>query len=353
MARKTRAKPAAFSGARPTVWDVAERAGVSHTSVFLALRNSPRITPDRAAAIRAIADELGYRPRTAAQMLRSSRTGWIGLILQGADPAVVAESGFSSPLLLHFLAETQRRARRQMVEFFWQDARAGFVPPGMLGGGMVDAVLVGGFIDARLRDWLERQTSHPWVSIGEPGPYSVQEDAGRGVTEAVAELVALGHRRLAINVGPLQYATHALKERAFRAAIAAHGIAGSVQSFPEADALATSRAEAEWARALLGRRDRPTAMLCHGQSARTVMHVAATLGLSVPGDLSVIAFLSAVDALRALPAPTTVEADDAAVAATAIDLLEALLRGDEVAQGIRWIPPVLRRRETTGPPAVR
>jgi LacI family transcriptional regulator len=47
---------------RPTLRTIAEQAGVSHTTVSLALRNSPLILPETRKRVLAIADELGYRP---------------------------------------------------------------------------------------------------------------------------------------------------------------------------------------------------------------------------------------------------------------------------------------------------
>ncbi len=47
---------------RPTIKDIGLRAGVHHTTVSLALRNHPSIPEHTRARIRAVADEIGYRP---------------------------------------------------------------------------------------------------------------------------------------------------------------------------------------------------------------------------------------------------------------------------------------------------
>src|SRR5262249_25284888 len=66
---------------RPTIRDVAERAGVSKSLVSLVLRGSPKVSADRRAAVdRAIA-ELGYRPHPPPRTPREGRSRAIGVLL--------------------------------------------------------------------------------------------------------------------------------------------------------------------------------------------------------------------------------------------------------------------------------
>ena len=67
---------------RPTLADVAARAGLSKTAVSLVLNNRPgsRLSDDAMARIHEAARELNYRPNPAARSLRLGRTGTIGFI---------------------------------------------------------------------------------------------------------------------------------------------------------------------------------------------------------------------------------------------------------------------------------
>src|SRR5205823_5144385 len=61
-----------------TLRDLARALGVSHVTVSLALRNSPKISEARRAQIKKVAEEMGYRPNAMAAALahfkQSSKT---------------------------------------------------------------------------------------------------------------------------------------------------------------------------------------------------------------------------------------------------------------------------------------
>lgn len=63
-----------------TIKDVAQLAGVSHTTVSLALRNSPSITADTKAKVLAAAKKLNYHPNHLARSLVSGKTYVIGVV---------------------------------------------------------------------------------------------------------------------------------------------------------------------------------------------------------------------------------------------------------------------------------
>ncbi|HBE27499.1 MAG TPA: LacI family transcriptional regulator, partial [Ktedonobacter sp.] len=70
-----------------SIEDIAQAAGVSHSTVSRALRNSPLISVDVRERIQRLAHEMGYTPNAIAQSLQTRQTSTIGLVVTSiADP---------------------------------------------------------------------------------------------------------------------------------------------------------------------------------------------------------------------------------------------------------------------------
>jgi DNA-binding LacI/PurR family transcriptional regulator len=63
---------------RPTLMDVAGAAGVSRALVSIVMRGAPGASESTRQKVLETARELGYRPDSRAQLLRSSRTKLLG-----------------------------------------------------------------------------------------------------------------------------------------------------------------------------------------------------------------------------------------------------------------------------------
>lgn len=66
---------------RPTLKDVAHRAGVSIATASRAMANNPAVAPTTRARIQDLAAEMGYLPNAQARALQSSRSNTIGIVV--------------------------------------------------------------------------------------------------------------------------------------------------------------------------------------------------------------------------------------------------------------------------------
>jgi LacI family transcriptional regulator len=71
-----------IAGGRPTMKDVAARAGVGLKTVSRVVNGEPGVTPDTAERVRAAIEALGFRRNDSARVLRKGQTASIGLVLE-------------------------------------------------------------------------------------------------------------------------------------------------------------------------------------------------------------------------------------------------------------------------------
>src|SRR3954451_11374807 len=79
---------------RPTIADVARRAGVSSAAVSFAVNDRPGVSPETRERILAAARELGWRPSASARALTEARTRAIGLVLAREAAALELDAFF-------------------------------------------------------------------------------------------------------------------------------------------------------------------------------------------------------------------------------------------------------------------
>src|ERR1700761_5674351 len=79
---------------RPTISDIAQRAGVTKPAVSFALNGRPGVSPATRERILAIAAELGFQPSSAARALTAGQAGAFGLVLGRAAREPGREQGW-------------------------------------------------------------------------------------------------------------------------------------------------------------------------------------------------------------------------------------------------------------------
>src|ERR1700749_1755082 len=241
-----------MTGKRPTLADVAARAGVSIALVSIAMRGAKGVSATTREHILAAAREIGYRPDTRAQLLRSRRSRLLGVQFGLQHPfhtdlveslyAVAEPAGYQLALSAVAASRSEQRATEALL------------------ADRCEALILLGPQAPMTR--LEKLAAQlPVICIARRLPPSASggevvrpaDDDGAG--QAVDHLVSLGHRDI-VHIDGGRAPGAADRRRGYRTAMRRHGLAGQILpgGLTEQDGAAA-------AHALLDVRPRPAAVL--------------------------------------------------------------------------------------------
>lgn len=328
---------------RPRIADVAREAGVSKTAVSFAFNSPDRLSPETATRIHEVAELLGYRPHPVARMLTQGQTLALGVLTPQALSVI-----FSNPFFGAFNEGVALAAEEHGYGLHFISPLHGSLARA-LGRATVDGVIAIGL--SRHHPELE-QIRHalPIVlvdSTAMPDHPSIDIDDEGGARAAAEHLIALGHRDfLVIVVEPPQPATEIEPEgvtgrrlRGYRTALAGAGIELTDERIvvgPASVAGGVAAVNRAWEDGV-----RPTAVLAMSDAmAIGAMRAIRVLGLSVPGDVSVVGFDDIDLATHTDPPLTTVHQPIRRKGEEAVRLLLSVVHGRD---GSR---PEHRRLET-------
>jgi LacI family transcriptional regulator len=314
------------TGGRPTMKDVASRAGVALKTVSRVVNSEPGVTPETTSRVLGAIEELGFRRNESARLLRTGRTATLGFIAgswaepddvavyRGAE-AVAREQGY-----LVYSGSTDSNAEREERLALAMCARR------------VDGLII-----------IPVTGSHDYlVSEIEAGvatvfvlraPELVRADAvlpdGRAAARAaIAHLAGYGHRRIGFVGAPAREKHTALRD-GYAQAMAAAGLAAD-PAWQALDAAALARA------------DLPvTGVLCASQA----LTLAALRALAARGPdesarrrVAVIGFGDFELADVVSPPVTVLSYDPRLLGYTAGELLISRLTGQHLAPRLVEVP---------------
>jgi DNA-binding LacI/PurR family transcriptional regulator len=336
---------------RPTISDIAQRAGVTKSAVSYALNGQPGVSTATRERILAIADAIGFQPSSVARALTGGQVGVFGLVIDRSPDALGSESffmrlisGIQAELTAHhvtllFTVAEDQDAEIGLYHRWWAQRR-------------VDGVFV---VDLQVGDRrigaLEKMRM-PAVVIGTPRGAgtlpAVWQDDRAAIETVVGYLAGLGHRRIARVGGYARYWHSALRTEAFASVSAAAGIQGV-----QVAADYTSEHGAEVTEGLLDSADLPTAILYDNDvMAIAGLGAAQRMGIRVPADVSILSWDDSATCELIHPSVTALRRDIPAAGAAAARILRELVVGGHPG-GQAEAAPVLQVRASSGPPPAR
>ncbi|GGX64561.1 LacI family DNA-binding transcriptional regulator [Streptomyces minutiscleroticus] len=209
------------SGGRPTLEEVAARAGVGRGTVSRVINGSPRVSDATRAAVEAAVAELGYVPNTAARALAANRTDAIALVVPEPETRFFAEPYFSD--MLRGVGSELSETEMQLLLIFAGSDRERRRLAQYLAAHRVDGVLlVSVHANDPLPDLLS-QLEIPAVISGrrsaEETLPSVDSDNYGGGRLAVEHLLSRGRRTIAHIAGRLDVYGAQRRVDGYRAAL--------------------------------------------------------------------------------------------------------------------------------------
>ncbi len=262
---------------------IAEKAGVSASTVSRALHDDPRISPETKQLVQSLAQELGYTPSQVARSLVLRRTHTVGVVVTTvADPYVsqvmagveTIAHGEGYTLILATSGGVPER-ELQAIEILRQHR--------------VDALIVvssrAGDLYAELLSELQEPLVVVNATVHGHNAISVRSDTALGARLATQHLLDLGHRRIAFVGGPAASHSSAQRRNGYLSALQEASVRPDHRLLlPGAGEAADGRRALPWLLDLGA-----TGVVCYNDlTALGLLAAAAAVGVAVPDALSVV-----------------------------------------------------------------
>jgi LacI family transcriptional regulator/LacI family repressor for deo operon, udp, cdd, tsx, nupC, and nupG len=337
-----------------SIEDIAQAAGVSHTTVSRALRDSPLISREVRERVQKLAYEMGYIPNALAQGLRGKRTNTIGLVVTTiADP-------FFGRVVRGVEEIAQQRSISLFLSVSYNDPESELAVIETFHRRRVDGIIVAA---AQLTALQEKRLSRipvPTVLINQQTEtnlehlHSVSIDDYAGAQQAIRFLLDQGHRAIGFLGAGNRPRSNRLRLQGYRDMLSAAGFEPRpdwVRGTPSGSRYHTDdvRGAQELLPDLLNAG--VTAVFCfNDMMAVGALLACRTLGIAVPEQISIVGFDDIEVAQFVTPALTTVHQPKLRLGRTAITMLLDLLDGKPVVDACLPAELIVRGSAAVPPP---
>jgi LacI family transcriptional regulator len=337
-----------------TIKDVAREAGVSVATVSRVYNLSPQVSETTRQHVRSVAARMDYWPNGAAQSLITNRTHALGIVL----PDLYGE--FFSEVIRGIDLAARREHFQVLISSSHADTE-GLIAAVRAMRGRIDG-LIAMALDADSQDAIRSFAEHfPVVLLNaEPGAGgcgTITIANYEGARAMLAHLIGLGHKRIAMVMGPAGNVDADERLRAYRSAVRESGC----DTAPELE-IPGDFTEASGYRSagpILRLEPRPTAVfVANDYMAIGLASALSHEGIEVPGDVALGSFDDIALAQYMNPALTTVRVDAYQLGERAVQRVLPFAGGRRPAADFHEVIPttlVIRRScgaKTAGRPAL-
>lgn len=334
-----------------TIADVARESGVSAATVSLALRNKAGLRDETRQRVLDVAQQLGYLYQASNRAATRLKIDQIGVLVKARANDSAATNSFYGPVL----AGIEEICRRRQIHLVYanllvDEANVPVDLPRLLTDRHTDGLLVVGLQVNNSFCTMLQQDDSPVVLVdayAEDNPFdAVVSDNLAGAYNATKQLIAQGHRRIAI-FGSHPLAFPSVAERR----------AGYVKAMDEAglppcywDCSLWPVAAAKVAPTYLAQHPEITAVFaCNDAVAMTLFHAAQEQNRIIPNDLSIMGFDNIDLAQHTNPPLSTMRVDKTGMGRLAMQLLINRIEYPAAAPVHALIHPQLILRQSISP----
>ncbi|WP_102160527.1 LacI family DNA-binding transcriptional regulator [Zhihengliuella halotolerans] len=312
---------------KPSLEEVALRAGVSRSAASRALNNAPHVSPLKREAVLRAAQELGYVPNATARALATNKVGSVVLVVSNEEPAFFADPFFSQ--IIVGITTALEKSDLVLTLMLASPGDGSGRLKRLLGSRSADGVMVLAMRkDDPLHEVVE-STDLPLVfcgrTLGRESRWYVDADNRGGARLATEHLLSAGRRRIASIVGPMDSEASVARYKGFADAMAVVGLPSDWTE--EADFTPDGGARAMTA--LLEKHpDLDGVFVGSDNMAAAAMRVLKAHGRSVPEDVVVAGFDDLAIAQQTEPSLTTVSQPIRALGQEMALMLMRLIEGE-------------------------
>lgn len=296
-----------MSKKKPTLTEVARRAGVSIATVSKVLSNTPYFTDETRDKVMAAVEELGYVPNLAARALSSGKTHIVAVVFP-----YIYDMFSADPLTLKILEGVESETTKRGYNLLLSTPRLSEDGPdenflNVLKSGYLEGVVALDNVPITSILKYVRKSRIPAVSIGYgEHDFAVRSDDFRGGQQLMGHVVELGHQQIAILSVP-PHMNLAVEERltGFKQVIDEAGL--NFADIPIYEGDFSIESGQKLAEHIVAEHPQITAIVCvNDRMAVGVIQGVQGLGLQVPDDITVVGYDDIQFAQLISPALTTI-----------------------------------------------
>jgi len=327
-----------------TIKDIARIAGVHHTTVSLALRNSEALKKETKETIQAIANDMGYRANLLAQGFRNRRSNAIGIMVPSIQHHFFAE--FISDIselanradysVMVFQSNEKLETENKNIEALIDNRVAGVI------ASVSRETIDGSFFNAFHRENIP-VVFFDRIPTNARGAQLMVNNF-QGALDAVNILIENGRKRIAFITGSSRINVYRDRLEGYKQALLLGNLPCYDRYLIEGGFLLEDGMAG--AKQLLSLLERPDAILAVGDNvAIGAIKYLKSAGVKIPEDIAVIGFDNDPMGIAIEPELTTVEQPISQMAEIALKLiLEAINSGEELLKEEILNTRILRRK---------